>query len=65
MKTAEIAANITADPAPSHIRKTAEYVGAFVYRFYSLDKLVDKLYEIEWIRAVADTEKPAICVVRD
>lgn len=65
MKTAEIAANITADPAPSHIRKNAEYVGAFVYRFYSLDKLVDKLYEIEWIRAVADTEKPAICVVRD
>lgn len=65
MKTAEIAANITADLAPSHIRKNAEYVGAFVYRFYSLDKLVDKLYETEWIRAVADTEKPAICVVRD
>lgn len=64
-KTAELAANITADFAPSHIRKTAEYVGAFVYRFYSLDKLVDKLYEIEWISAVADTEKPAICVVRD
>ena len=34
-KTAEIAASITSDLAPSHIRQTAEYVGALVYRFYS------------------------------
>ena len=64
-KTAELAANITADLAPSHIRKNAEYVGAFVYRFYSIDKLVSKLFEMDWIKAVADNEKPAVCVVRN
>lgn len=64
-KTAEIAANITADLAPSHIRKTAEYVGAFVYRFYSIDKLMSKLFEMDWVKAVGDTEKPAVCVVRN
>jgi len=64
-KTAELAANITADLAPSHIRKNAEYVGALVYRFYSIDKLVSRLYEMEWIKAVADHEKPAICVVKN
>ena len=64
-KTAEIAANITADLAPSHIRKNAEYVGALVYRFYSIDKLVSKLFELDWIKAVADNEKPAICVIRN
>ena len=63
--TAEIAANITADLAPSHIRQTAEYVGAFVYRFYSIDKLVSKLYEMDWIKAVEGNEKPAVCVVRN
>lgn len=64
-KTIELAANITADLAPSHIRKNAEYVGAFVYRFYSIDKLVSKLFEMDWIKAVGDNEKPAICVVRN
>ena len=64
-KTAELAANITADLAPSHIRKNAEYVGAFVYRFYSIDKLVSKLFEMDWVKAVGDAEKPAVCVVRN
>lgn len=64
-KTAELAANITADLAPSHIRKNAEYVGAFVCRFYSIDKLVSKLFEMGWIKAVGDHEKPAVCVVRN
>ncbi len=64
-KTAELAANITADLAPSHIRKNAEYVGAFVYRFYSIDKLVSKLFDMDWIKAVEDNEKPAVCVVRN
>ncbi|MBQ4047880.1 MAG: sigma-70 family RNA polymerase sigma factor [Clostridia bacterium] len=64
-KTSEIAATVTADLAPSHIRKTAEYVGAFVYCFYSADKLVKKLYEMNWIKAVGDHEKPAICVVKN
>lgn len=62
-KTAELAANITADLAPSHIRKNAEYVGAFVYRFHAADKLVERLYETDWIKAVGDAEKPAICCV--
>ena len=64
-KTAELAANITADLAPSHIRKNAEYVGAFVYRFHSIDKLVSKLFEMDWIKAVGNKEKPAICVVKN
>lgn len=64
-KTAELAANITADLAPSHIRKNAEYVGAFVYRFYSIDKLVSKLFDMDWIKTVGDNEKPAVCVVRN
>ena len=63
-KTAELAANITADLAPSHIRNNAEYIGAFVYRFYSTDKLVSKLFEMDWIKAVGDNEKPTVCVVR-
>ena len=63
-KTAEIAANITADLAPTHIRQTAEYVGALVYRFYSIDKLVSKLSEMDWISPVTDSDKPAICVVK-
>ena len=64
-KIAELAASITADLAPSHIRKTAEYVGAFVYRFHSIDKLVSKLFEMDWVKSVEDAEKPAVCVVRN
>ena len=63
-KTAELAAAVTADLAPSHIRKTAEYIGAFVYRFYSIDKLVSTLCAMDWIKAVGDAEKPAVCVVK-
>lgn len=63
-KTTEIAASITADIAPSHIRKNAEYVGALVYLFYSADKLAERLYEMNWLKSVENTEKPAICVVR-
>ena len=63
-KTAEIAANITADLAPAHIRKTAEYVGAFVYRFHSFENLVDTLFDMGWLKVSHDKEKPAICVVK-
>ncbi len=64
-RTSEIAANVTADIAPTHIRKTAEYVGAFVYRFNSIDNLVSALYEMHWLNAVDDKEKPAVCVVKN
>ena len=64
-RTSEIAANVTADIAPTHIRKTAEYVGAFVYRFNSVDNLVSALYEMHWLNAVDDKEKPAVCVVKN
>lgn len=64
VKTAELAANITTDLALAHIRKNAEYVGSFVYRFRSAEKLVSKLYEMDWLKAVHDTKKPAICVVK-
>lgn len=64
-KTAELAANITADLAPSHIRKNAEYVGAFVYRFNSVENLVNALFDMGWLKSVKDKEKPAICVVKN
>lgn len=59
-----IAAEITADLAPVHIRKTAEYVGASVYRFHANEKFVDALYDLQWLKPVDDTEKPAVCVVK-
>lgn len=64
-KTSELAANVTADLAPVHIRKTAEYVGAFIYRFNSIDNLVSVLYDINWLKAVSDNEKHAVCVVKN
>ena len=64
-KTIEIAANVTADLAPAHIRKTAEYVGAFVARFSSIENLVNTLFDMEWLKPVSDSEKPAICVVKN
>ena len=65
IKTAELAANITADLAPSHIRNTAEHVGALVYRFISIENLVNNLFEMDWLKTVRENEKPAICVVRN
>lgn len=64
-KTAKLAASITADLAPLHIRKTAAYVGAFVYRFNSIESLVNDLFEMGWLKAVEDGEKPAVCVVKN
>lgn len=64
-RTSEIAAAITADLAPAHIRKTAEYVGAFVYRFHSIDHLVKTLFEMGWLKPVDEKAKPAICVVKN
>ncbi len=63
-RTSEIASAITADLAPAHIRRTAEYVGAVVYRFHSIDNLVNTLFAMEWLKPVDDQAKPAICVVR-
>ncbi|MBQ4592540.1 MAG: sigma-70 family RNA polymerase sigma factor [Clostridia bacterium] len=64
-RTSEIAAAITADLAPAHIRKTAEYVGAFVYRFHSLDNLVNALFDMNWVKEVDDRDKPAVCVIKN
>ena len=64
-RTAELAANITADLAPSHIRKNAEYVGAFVYRFNAIENLVSALFDMGWLQSADDSEKPAICVVKN
>ena len=64
-KTSSIAADVTADLAPAHIRKTAGYVGAVVYRFHSIENLVNTLFDMEWLKAVHDKEKPAICVVKN
>ena len=64
-KTSALAASITSDLAPTHIRKTAEYVGAFVYNFNSIENLVNALFEMNWLKAVDEKEKPAICVVKN
>ena len=64
-KTAAIAADITADLAPSHIRTSAQYVGALVYRFDSIDQLVSTLCEMGWLGAIKADEKPAMCVVEN
>ena len=64
-KTSDIAAEITADLAPVHIRRTAEHVGAVVYRFGMIDNLVNALYDMGWLMPVEEHEKPAICVVKN
>ena len=64
-ETAEIAAEVTADLAPAHIRQTAEYVGAVVYRFRSVENLVKTLFDMGWLKSVDDQEKPAVCVVKN
>lgn len=64
-KTSEIAAAVTADLAPAHIRRTAEYVGALVYCFNSAENLVDTLCAMDWLKAVENHEKPAVCVVKN
>ena len=64
-KSAEVAAAITADLAPAHIRQTAEQVGATVYRFNAIEKLVDALFQAGWLRSVGNGDKPAICVVKN
>lgn len=64
-KTFELAANVTADLAPAHICKTAEYVGAVVYRFNSIENFVNALYDMHWLNDVSDMDKPAICVVKN
>lgn len=62
-ETMAIAARITADLAPAHIKETAAYVGAFVHRFVALDRLVEALWDTGWLSPVDDTAKPAMCVV--
>ena len=54
---------VTADLAPAHIRSSAEYVGALVYRFNSMDNLASVLFDMGWLKSVDDKEKPAVCVV--
>ena len=58
-----MAAEIVSDHAPAHIKRTAEYVGALVYRFNYIDKLVDALCIEGWLKSVEDGAKPGICVV--
>jgi hypothetical protein len=63
-KVIKIAGQITADLAPTHMKKTAEYVGALVCRFSCYEKLVDTLFDNGWIVGVDDTDKPCMCVVK-
>jgi len=63
-ETSRLAAAITADLAPGHIRRTAEYVGAVVYRFNAMEDLVGLLTERNWLTAVENSDKPAMCVIQ-
>lgn len=63
-RTSEIAANVLADIAPVHIRKTAEYVGALIYCHDSVCKVVKALLDMNWLTAVDDKDKPTVCVVK-
>ena len=54
-----------ADLAPTHIRKSAEYVGALVYRFNSAENLVNALFDIGWLTSVNSDDKPTLCVVKN
>lgn len=63
-QTSEIAAEITAQHAPEHIRKFAEKVGAFTYQFDSLAAIVNDLYKENWLQNVNKTDKPALCLIK-
>ena len=64
-ETCEIAGKICADHAPEHICDAAEHVGAFVYQFNSLDHIVEELFNSGWLKPVNDTDKPAMCVIKN
>ena len=64
-KTSELAASITADLAPAHIRNTSEYVGALVYRFNAIENLVNVLFDMNWLKPADNKEKPALCVIKN
>ena len=64
-RTSQLAANIIADLAPTHIRKSAEYVGALVYRFNSAENLVNILFAMGWLASVGNEDKPTLCVVKN
>lgn len=64
-QTSQLAANIIADLAPTHIRKSAEYVGALVYRFNSAENLVNTLFAMGWLASVENEDKPTLCVVKN
>ena len=61
--TCRLSSEIAAQHAPEHIRQTARYVGAFVYQFDSLERVVSTLYEKEWLKPVEKSDKPAMCVI--
>lgn len=63
-ETFTIAAQISADHAPEHIRKCAEHVGSFVYQFNSLGLIAAELYNMGWLKNINDMDKPAICVIK-
>ncbi len=54
---------VTAEHAPEYIRKTAKFTGAFVYQFTGIQYLTETLFQSDWLKPVADTAKPALCVI--
>ena len=62
-ETSAAAADITADMAPEHIRDSARYVGALVYRFDAIERIVAELFRSEWLLPVEDADKPAMYAV--
>ena len=62
-ETSVTAADITADMAPDHIRSAARYAGAVVYRFDAIERVIAELCRTGWLLPVANTDKPAMCVI--
>lgn len=57
-----IAAEVTAELAPAHIRREAEYAGAMVYRFNGIDNAAGALIAAGWL-VPTQTGKPTMCAV--
>ncbi len=64
IETTKTAAFVTAEHSPTHIKKTAEMVGAFAYGFDTAGKFIDRLYEKGWLAAPDAAQKCAMCLVK-
>lgn len=63
-KTSKIAASVTSDFAPAHIKEYAEFTGAFIHSLDIAENIVNELFEIEYLKKSEGSFKPAMCVIK-